>query len=44
MADDKDTTPKRKRTYEENLELAKARGNAQKEAKKAVQEPPAMLP
>ena len=44
MADDKDTTPKRKRTYEENLELAKARGNAQKEAKKAAQEPPAMLP
>lgn len=28
MADSEDTAPKRKRTYEENLELAKARGRA----------------
>ena len=44
MADEKNTAPKRKRTYEENLELAKARGSTKKEAKKADQEQPLMLP
>ena len=46
MADEKNTAPKRKRTYEENLELAKARVSAKKEARKTAQEPQAqaMLP
>lgn len=44
MADEKNTAPKRKRTYEENLELAKARVSAKKEAKKVDQEQPLMLP
>ena len=44
MATEKDTAPKRKRTYEENIELAKARGSTLKKVQKAAQEPPAMLP
>ena len=44
MANSKDTAPKRKRTYEENIELAKTRVSAKKEAKKTDKEPQAMLP
>ena len=45
MADDKNTAPKKKLSYEENLARAKARGRtSKKETKKEDKEPPAMLP